>query len=158
MQASLGIAVAIAALLGISSPVSAKSSWAIQSRPSLDVRPSGEDVDAFLRASCAFDGLMLLRIGAEYQVGNGKGEPVSVTIESSGKSSKLRGVSRWSPDSEMTGGTELVTELPLNDPVLEILFSGKPVTMITHDQKQHQLLDTDSGGVGKKFLKQCGRI
>lgn len=158
MRTFPGIAITVAAFLGAVPPVSAKSSWSTASHPSLDVRPSGEDVDALIRASCAFDGLMILRVGAEFQVGQGKGEPVSVTIESGGKSSKLQGVSRWSPDSEMTGGTELVTELPLHDPALDILFSGKPVTMITQDQKKHQLLDADRGGVGKKFLKQCGRV
>lgn len=155
MHSFVRIAIVIVSLFGVVSPTIAKSSWHMINRPSLEVRPSGEEVDASMRASCIFSGLILLRIGAENHLGEGKGEGVSVTIESGGKSAKLRGISRFSPESEMTGGRELVTEVPLNDPVLEILFSGKLVTMITQDQKKHQLLDVDNGGVGKKFLKQC---
>jgi hypothetical protein len=55
----------------------------------------------------------------------------------------------------MTGGTELVTELPLGDPVLEILFGSKPATIITPDQKKHPLADGDSLAAGKRVLKQC---
>lgn len=155
MRLFISIAVAMLALSGFAPLATANSSWRMVSRPSLEVRPSGEEVDASMRASCAFEGMVILRIGAESHLGSGRGEPVSVTIDSGGKSAKLRGVSRLSPDSEMTGGSELVTEVPLNDPSLEILFGGKPVTMITQDQKKHQLLDADTRGTGKKFLKQC---
>lgn len=155
MCSAIREAIAITALFGFVPAVMAKSSWHTVSRPSLEVRPSGEEVDASMRASCAFQGIMILRIGAEDHVGGGKGEPVSVTIESGGKSARLHGVSRLSPDSEMTGGIELVTEVSLKDPALEILFGGKPVILITPDQKKHQLLDADNGGVGKRFLKQC---
>ncbi len=142
-------------LVAAAAPAHAKMSWRTFNRPSLEIRPGEEESDATVRASCAFAGLIILRLGGQYNVGEGKGEQVSVTIESGGKSSKIRGVSRYSPDSEMTGGTELVTEMPLEDPALDILFGSKPATIVTPDQKRHPLADGDSAGAGKKFLKQC---
>lgn len=147
--------VAIAALAACASPAFAKTTWGGKPRPYLEARSNEDEADATVRASCAFDGLLTLRLGADIGVGEGKGEAVSVKIESGDKSAKVHGVSRNSPDSEMTGGTELATDLPLNDPAVEVLFSGKAVTIITPDQKKHTLVDADSAGATKKFLKQC---
>ncbi|WP_442753732.1 hypothetical protein ACNHKD_12070 [Methylocystis sp. JAN1] len=147
--------IAAALLAACASPAFGKTTWAGKPRPYLEARPSADEADATVRASCAFDGVLTLRLGADIGVGEGKGEPVSVKIESGGKSVKVQGVSRNSPDSEMTGGTELATDLPLNDPAVEILFSGKAVTLVTPDQKKHPLVDADAAGAAKKFLKQC---
>jgi hypothetical protein len=155
MQTIARAVLALAALAATAAPAFAKITWGGKARPYLEARPSAEDSDATVRASCAFDGLLSLRLGADIGVGDGKGEAVSVKIESGGKSAKVQGLSRFSPDSEMTGGTELATDLPLNDPAIEILFSGKPVTLITADQKKHPLVDADGAGATKKFLKQC---
>ncbi|WP_424362346.1 hypothetical protein [Methylocystis parvus] len=147
--------IATASLALCAAPAFAKTSWGGKPRPYLEARSNEDEADATVRASCAFDGLMTLRLGADIQVGEGKGEAVTVKIESGDKSAKVHGLSRSSPDSEMTGGTELVTDLPLNDPAIDILFSGKAVTIVTPDQKKHTLVDADSAGATKKFLKQC---
>lgn len=136
------------------SPALAKTTWSVVTMPFLEARPSESETDADLRASC-FDGLVSVRIGGTIGVGKGNGEAVSVKIESEGKSAKVQGVSRASPDVEMTGGTELVTDLPLNSPAVDILFSGKAVSIVTPDQKKHPLLDADASGAGKKFRKKC---
>lgn len=143
-------------LIEICSPAYAKMSWRSASRPYVEVRSGEEESDAVLRASCGFERLITIRLGAEHRIGEGKGETVTVTIESDGKSAKLRGISKNSPDSEMTGGIELLTEIALEDPAVDILFSGKPVTITMPNQKRDRLLDADAGRIGRKFLKQCG--
>jgi hypothetical protein len=50
-----------------------------------------------------------------------------------------------------------VTDLRLDSPAAEILFSGKAVKIVTPDQKTHSLFDADTAGAVKKFVKQCGR-
>ena len=69
-------------LVAVAPPALAKMSWRIVNRPSLEIRPSEEESDTTVRASCAFECLIVLRLGAQYHVGEGKGELVSVTIES----------------------------------------------------------------------------
>ncbi|QGM98817.1 hypothetical protein [Methylocystis parvus] len=132
----------------------AKTVWSVERVPMIEARPSEPESDADLRAIC-FDGHVAVRIGGAIGVGKGNGEPVSVKIEGDGKSAKVQGVSKTTPDVEMTGGTELVTDLPLDSPAAEILFSGKVVKIVTPDQKTHTLFDADSSGAAKKFLKQC---
>jgi hypothetical protein len=137
------------------SPALAKTLWGGKPRPYLEARPTEEESDAAVRAACMFDGLISLRLGAVYGVGKGNGEPVSVRIESDGKSARVQGLSRKSPDIEMTGGTELATELPLDDAAIGVLFSGKAVSIVTPDQKKHPLVDADASGTAKKFLDRC---
>ena len=144
------------ALIEMCAPACAKVTWRSASRPYLEVRSNEEETDAALRASCGFDRLITIRLGAEHRIGDGKGEAVAIIIESDGKSAKLRGVSKNSPDSEMTGGIELLTEIPLEDPAVDILFSGKPVTITMPNQKRAHLLDADVDRTGRKFLKRCG--
>ncbi len=116
----------ISAALLLTLPVAAaaaKTSWSVANMPFLEARSSEPESDADLRAFC-FDGLVAIRIGGSIGVGKGGGEPVSVKIEGEGKSARVQGVSMNTPDSEMTGGTELVTDLRLDSPAAEILFSG----------------------------------
>ena len=147
----------ISAALLLALPVvsaQAKTIWSVASRPFLEARSSEPESDADLRATC-FDGLVTVRIGGTIGVGKGSGEPVSVKIEGEGKSAKVQGVSMSTPDSEMTGGAELVTDLRLDSPAAEILLSGKAVKIVTPDQKTHTLFDADSAGAVKKFVKKC---
>lgn len=145
----------VAALALPLSPAVAKTTWGGKPRPYLEARPTEEESDAAVRAACVFDGLISLRLGAVYGVGKGNGEPVSVKVESDGKSVKVQGLSRKSPDIEMTGGTELAAELPLDDAAIDVLFGGKAVSIVTPDGKKHPLVDADASGAAKKFLKQC---
>ncbi len=147
--------ISAALLLGL--PVAAaeaKTSWGVSKMPFLEAGSSEPESDADLRAIC-FGGLVTIRIGGSIGVGKGDGEPVSVKIEGEGKSATLHGVSMNTPDSEMTGGTELVTDLHLDSPAAEILFSGKAVKIVTPDHKTHTLFDADPAGAVKKFVKQC---
>jgi hypothetical protein len=147
--------VSAALLLALALPAArAKTVWSVASKPFLEARSSEPESDADLRATC-FDGLVTVRIGGTIGVGKGNGEPVSVKIEGDGKSVRVQGVSRNTPDSEMTGGAELVTDLLLDSQAAEILFSGKAVKIVTPDQKTHTLFDADPAGAVKKFLKQC---
>jgi hypothetical protein len=149
----------ISAALLLAAPVAAadaKTVWSVENKPFLEARSSEPESDADLRATC-FDGLVTIRIGGSIGVGKGGGEPVSVKIESEGKSARVQGVSMNTPDSEMTGGSELVTDLRLESPAAEILFSGKAVKIVASDHKTHTLFDADQAGTVKKFLKQCRR-
>jgi hypothetical protein len=62
-------------------------------------------------------------------VGKGEGEKVALTFKSDGREAVVRGLSKWSDDSEMTGGTELVTEVKTSDPLFSVLQTGKAVRL-----------------------------
>ena len=85
------------------------------------------DVEFWLH--CRADKAIDLGAGAETNVGEGKGEAVTLTLTSAGKTATLKGTSRNSANFEMTAGTELRTRIERNDPVFAVLATGKPIAV-----------------------------
>lgn len=153
--ALFSISIVVAALASLRVDARERIEWRREERPYLEARSKEAESDAMVRASCALQGRIQLRLGAYFSIGRGEGEPVSITVDSGAKTASVKGVSKFSPDSEMTGGTELVAEVGLDDPVVDILFSGRQVTIVTPGKKKERLLDADASGVTKKFVDDC---
>ncbi|GEM_PF-3364722 len=96
---------------------------------SLTGQPDEEESDQVLFARCRADGRIDLAVGAYEGVGEGKGEPVSVTLSSGGKSATLHGKSQNSRNFEMTAGTELATTVASDDSIFALLMSEQPVAI-----------------------------
>src|SRR5262245_45154923 len=96
-------------------PALAETKWTTATSPTLFAQSDETESDHSLFAVCPIRGIVELYVGANEQVGKGQGEAVRLRVESAGKSATLSGVSRNSYNSEMTGGTELVTRVETND-------------------------------------------
>jgi hypothetical protein len=139
-------------------PSQAAMRWQAGHRPSLLAHSTESESDRTFWALCRGPGAIELRIGADDFVGKGKGEPVSLTFASGGRRATLRGISKNSDDFQMTGGTELVTEVTRDDPVFAVLLTGKPVT-ITGSVKKPIMLDGKSAKPAvAKFLAACAGL
>ncbi len=100
-----------------------------QGRPTL-VGFSGEyEGDNVFSARCRRDGLIDLSVGAHQEIGTGNGERVRLRLESGDRVVTLVGVSRRSPDFEMTNGTELRAVTNSNDLLFDLLASGSPIAV-----------------------------
>ena len=133
--------------------------WSISTVPYLEARSTETESDASLRAFCTPGNRVILRFGAPASpgfMGEGGGEALSVTLESAGKTAPATGVSKQSVDSELTGGVELVTDISLDDPLFEVLSTGKPVTMVKTDGKKEVLTEGEGSAKVKEFVKSCG--
>jgi len=115
-----------------------------------------QESDADFRATCGSDGTVELRVGATLGIGEGRGEAVAATLQSGGVKVELQGKSRWSVDSEMTGGTELTMTAPLDHPVFSVLQTGKPITLLSGGKKT-SLSGRKAASAAKAFLDKCGR-
>src|ERR1700730_16444362 len=104
--------IALLGLATLTGPGQAKVAWVVSTAPYLEARSNESEADASLRAICRNSSAVELRVGAYNSVGKGQGESVVLHFNSQVGSAVLRGVSRKSEDYEMTGGTELVTEIP----------------------------------------------
>jgi hypothetical protein len=137
-------------------PAAAATKWTVSTRPYLVARSTESESDASLRALCRYSESIELRLGAEDGgVGEGKGEKVNLHLESQGKTATLEGVSRRSEDSEMTGGTELVTEVRADAPVFAVLQTGKPVKLSGSLPKPVVWSPQGMASAVKTFLKAC---
>jgi hypothetical protein len=145
--------VAIAALNA--APSQAAMRWQAGHRPVLLAHSTESESDRAFWALCRGPGAIELRIGADDYVGKGEGEPVSLTFAGGGRSATLRGVSKKSDDFQITGGSELVTEVTTDDPVFAMLLTGKPLT-ITGSVKKPIVLDGNSAKPAvARFLAAC---
>ncbi len=100
-----------------------------QGRPYLVGMVNESEVDFELWARCRADGAIDIGIGAESHVGKGKGEPVSLTLISGGRTVKISGVSRESANVEMTGGIELRAKVMPDDRLFAVLRTGQPIAV-----------------------------
>jgi hypothetical protein len=124
--------------------------------PHLVIRSNETESDAFIRATCSQTGMVELRLGAEFDVGAGKGGAVTLTLKSAGKTANISGVSLQSIDSPMTGSSELLATVPSTDPVFAVLSSGASIRL------SGSIKGAQSVSVGneatkslKKFLASC---
>lgn len=143
-------------LLLVSTQALAATKWTAGTSPSLSVMSDESEADRSLYAVCPIRGIVELFVGAQEQVGKGEGEAVKLRVESDGKSATLSGVSRRSFNSEMTGGTELVTRVILpDDDFFNVLSSGKPVKLSGSLAKPVTWNHKGMADAVKKFVKDC---
>jgi len=133
----------------------AETNWRVSTRPYLEARSTESESDASLRALCRNSQSIALRVGAAEAVGKGKGEKVTLRFESQGKVATLKGVSRESEDTNMTGGTELVTEVADDAPVFAVLQTGKAVKLSGSLAKPVVWSPQGMASAVKTFLDAC---
>jgi hypothetical protein len=149
---------AAAALLGLASPVYAGTDeldWTARNAFFLEARVRAEESDASLRLFCKSPDVIEVRIGAEEMVGKGKGEEVALKLKAGGTQADLTGVSEPSEDSEMTGGTELVTRLAPDDPLFTVLRAGKDVAVTGGGSRGATWSAKGMKAAVDKFLGKC---
>lgn len=121
-----------------------------------EIRPDETESDALLRAACVAHGYVDLRFGAYFGVGEGKLEPVSVKLSAGKMTAGLKGVSVESQDAEMTGGTELLTSVPIGSAALSILTQGGTVSVeFAGGRKDRFELGEETSDAFKAFLETC---
>ena len=148
------LAVAAAAALAFSAPAAAKTKWTAQTSPSLYALSDEAESDHSLYAICPIRGIVDLYVGAQEQVGKVANETVKLRVESDGKSATISGISRRSYNSEMTGGTELVTRVETNNDFFKVLSTGKPIKL-TGSLKPVTWNHPGMADAVKKFMKDC---
>ena len=123
--------VALAATLSFPALAVSEVDWSFDkgdgSGAKLYGQPADEESDQVFWARCRKDGRIDIGVGAHDGVGEGKGETVSATLASGGKTKVLKGTSRESGNFQMTGGTELTATVSRDDPVFAVLATGKPI-------------------------------
>ncbi len=152
----------VLASLGAGGALAEKVEWSLSSYPFLEARSTESESDASLRAQCAPGNRVILSFGAPATpgfMGEGEGESMSVMLESAGKTASVKGISKQSVDSELTGGIELATDVSLDDPLFDVLSTGKPVMIVKADGMKEALTEGEYGegaDAVKQFVKACG--
>jgi hypothetical protein len=124
--------------------------------PWLDIRPDETESDALLRLGCHGYGLIDAHIGGIFDIGEGGHEAVSVTLSAGALTAKVRGLSIFSEDSELTGGVELLTALMAGDDAFAVLTSGKEITLQgARDKDERFTLDAETTEALKAFIEKC---
>ena len=100
-----------------------------QGRPYLQGAPSEPETDKQFWALCLADGGIDIGVGAESNVGEGNGEPVTLTLAVAGATAKLAGNSRKSANFQMTAGTELRARIKREDALFTVLAADKPIAV-----------------------------
>ena len=124
--------------------------------PWIDIRPDETESDALLRLGCHGYGLIDTHIGGIFDIGEGGHEAVSVTLSSGALTAMVRGLSIYSEDSELTGGTELLTALMAGDDAFAVLTSGKEITLQgARDKDERFTLGAETTAELKVFIEKC---
>jgi hypothetical protein len=144
-------------LVPVVGPAAAKTKWTAATSPSLYAASASDEdeSDHSLYAVCPIRGIVELYVGANEQVGKGENEAVKLRVDSDGKSATLSGFSRKSYNSEMTGGTELVTRVETNHEFFKVLSSGKPIKLTGSLSKPVTWNHPGMADAVKKFMKDC---
>ena len=111
---------------------SAEIGWQVskkQGRAYLQASSGEVEVDKEFWAHCRADGSIEVGVGANTSVGEGNGEPVTVTFASAGTMTTLAGNSRKSADFQMTTGTELRTKITRDDTLFKVLTAEKSIAV-----------------------------
>lgn len=133
----------------------AATNWSVSTIPTLLALPTESESDTSLLALCRNAGNIELHIGANEEVGRGRGESATLRFQSDGKSAVVKGVSRRSDNYEMTGGTELVTRVSSDSEFFKVLATGKPVNVSGSLKKSVTWSDTAIASAVTKFLLDC---
>ena len=122
----IGVAMALAPAVA-----SADVAWTLgkkQGRPFLQAMSTEAESDTEFWALCGAGGAIEIGVGADTNVGEGKGEPVTLTLASGPTRATLSGQSRNSANFQMTAGTELRAKITRGDAVFKVLAAGQPIT------------------------------
>jgi hypothetical protein len=142
-------------LLLVTHPAVAKTKWTAATSPSLYAASDEVESDHSLQAFCPIRGIVELYVGAQEQVGKGANDAVRLRFESDGKSATLSGFSRRSYNSEMTGGTELVTRVEASHDFFKVLTTGKPIRISGSLSKPVTWNHPGMAEAVKKFMRDC---
>ncbi|MDO8353325.1 MAG: hypothetical protein Q7T14_07665 [Aestuariivirga sp.] len=119
--------------------------------------PIEDEGDALIRLGCKGSGLIDTHLGGMFGIGEGKHEAASVILSSGALTARVQGVSIWSEDFEMTGGTELLTALFSNDNAFRVLTSGREITLLGGIEKAERFeLGAEATAELKAFIEKCG--
>jgi hypothetical protein len=146
---------ALPLLLLVAGSAEAKTKWTAGTVASLYAMSDESESDHSLYAFCAIPGIVELYVGAQEQVGKGENDAVKLRFESDGKSATLSGFSRRSYNSEMTGGTELVTRVEATHDLFKVLATGKPIKLTGSLSKPIIWNHPGMADAVKKFSKAC---
>ncbi len=116
--------------------------------------PDEPERDTDLWLMCRKDGRFAVGVGANSTLGKGKGEVISATLSSGGKTAILKGTSKNSINFEMTGGAELTTVVSKDDPLFAVLTTGKPIKL-NSGGKTEMFGAGDAPKLLGKFLAGC---
>ena len=123
----------------------------------IDIRSDETESEALLRLGCKSYGLIDTHLGGAFDIGEGGYEAVTVTLSSGALKAKVQGVSIYSEDSELTGGTELLTALFSSDDAFAVLTSGREITLLGgRDKTDNFTLGVETTAELKAFLEKCG--
>ena len=125
LRIAVGMAVALA-------PVAASADvvWQLgkkQGLPYLQGMPSESESDTQFWALCRAGGVVEIGVGADSNVGEGKGEPVALTLTSGPARATLSGQSRNSANFQMTAGTELRARISRRHDLFVVLAGEQPI-------------------------------
>jgi hypothetical protein len=150
------ISLALLTLLTLAGGASAEYEVRGGDGPWLDIRPDETESDALLRLGCHGYGLIDTHIGAIFDIGEGGYEAVSVTLSAGALTARVRGLSIYSEDSELTGGSELLTALMAGDDAFSVLTSGMEITLQgARDKEERFTLDAETTDALKAFIEKC---
>jgi hypothetical protein len=124
------VAAAAAPFAAAAAEVNVQWSYAVRDgRPYLQGFSGIVEEDNEFWARCIRPGTVQVGVGAFTGVGEGKGEAVSVKLSSGDRSAEIMGVSRNSPNFQMTAASELRAEIPIGHPVFAVFETGKPISV-----------------------------
>jgi hypothetical protein len=128
----------------------------VESVPHLVIRSNAPEGDALVRAICIGAGMVELRLGAEFDVGAGKGETATLSLKSAGKTASVSGTSLQSIDAPMTGSSELLATISSADPIFSVLASGVSIRFSGSIKGSPSVsLGAEATKSLKKFLASC---
>ncbi|MBI5260352.1 MAG: hypothetical protein HY852_00870 [Bradyrhizobium sp.] len=123
-------------LLSISATVASATAveWTLTKAPlELVGMPTdqGEEPDYVIRLTCKKGAVVQIGLGAYKDLGNGKAEPLSVTLISATQTVALSGKPAPSKNWNMTASSELRTEMPVSsmDKLSAVFATGEPITV-----------------------------
>ncbi len=115
-----------------------------------------DEPDYLFRLTCKADRTMEMGVGADVSVGRGAGERVVLTGKSGSADFKVEGVSRNSKNFEMTGGTELVKAVTLDEPLIKALAQPNLAVAVSGGKRRFTLPGRGFAAKLAAFGKSCG--
>jgi hypothetical protein len=121
-----------AAVVLIPATASAEVLWQFtkkHGRPLLQAMSDEPESDTEFWALCRAGAAIDIGTGADINVGEGKGELVTLTLAGAGQRATVVGKSRNSANFQMTAGTELRASIARDHALFKVLATDKPITV-----------------------------